>query len=65
MFTSILLFLLDRNIMYIFHLGVQEQLQMRGGQEEPDSLQGLSSPQVSHGRHVQVRLSLRPPIQLV
>ena len=38
--------------------GVQEQLQMRGGQEEPDCLQGLPSPQMSHGRHVQVGLKV-------
>ena len=38
--------------------GVQEQLQVRGGQEEPDCLQGLPSPQVSHGRHVQVGLKV-------
>ena len=45
--------------------GVQEQLQVRGGQEEQDGLQGLQAPQVPHGRHVQVRLQVRQEEQLV
>ena len=45
--------------------GVQEQLQVRGGQEEQDLVQGLQTPQVSDGRHVQVRLQVREEVQLV
>lgn len=44
---------------------VQEQRRMRHQQEEPDGVQSVPAAQVPHGRHVQVRLSLRPPLQLV
>jgi hypothetical protein len=41
---------------------------MRGGQEEPDCLQGLQAEEVPHGRHVkvwlQVRINLHNHLQL-
>ena len=45
--------------------GVQEQLQMRRGQEEQDRVQGVQAEEVPHGRHVQVRLQVREEVQLV
>ena len=45
--------------------GVQEQLQMRRGQEEQDRVQGVQAEEVPHGRHVQVRLQVRQKVQLV
>jgi hypothetical protein len=44
---------------------LQERLPMRRRQAESDLVQGLSAAQVPSSRHVQVGLSLRPPIQLV
>ena len=34
-------------------------VQVCGGQEEPDGLQGLQTQEVPHGRHVQVRIQVR------
>ena len=45
--------------------GVQEQLQMRRGQEEQDRVQGVQAEEVPHGRHVQVRLQVWEEVQLV
>ena len=45
--------------------GVQEQLPLRGGQEEQNLLQGLQAAQVPHGRDVQVGLSVRQAVKLV
>ena len=45
--------------------GVQEQLQVRRGQEEQDRVQGVQAEEVPHGRHVQVRLQVREKVQLV
>jgi len=44
---------------------MQEQLPVHRRQEEQDSLQGLPTEKVPHGRHVQVRLALRPTLKLV
>ena len=46
-------------------LRVQEQLQVRGGQEEPHLVQVLQAAQVSDGRHVQVWLPVRQEVKLV
>ena len=44
---------------------MQKQLSMRCRQEEPNGLQGMPTSKMSHGRNVQVRLSLRTSKQLV
>ena len=49
----------------VCHPGVQKQLQMRGRQKEPHSVQGLPAPQVPDGRNVQVWVTLRQEVQLV
>jgi len=36
---------------------------MRGGQEEPDCLQGLQAQEVPHGRHVQVWLQVKHSVK--
>ena len=46
-------------------LRVQKRRPVRHQQEEPDVVQGLPPPQVPAGGHVQERLPLRPPLQLV
>ena len=40
-------------------VGLQEQLPLRGGQEEPDRLQGLQAEEVPHGRHVKVGIKVK------
>ena len=45
--------------------GVPQQLHLRHRQEEQNLLQGLPAAQVSHGRDVQVRLSVRKAVKLV
>lgn len=48
-----------------FDIGMQEQRRVRDQQEEQDVVQGVQATQMSLGRHVQERVAVRPPVQLV